>query len=293
MSDRWTQHNMDKCGVAWWKMDESSGNIIDSKGSNTGTNVKTTVITSPWYRCRNFNGSSYIRCNSQVIPLGAKSIRFKVKTTNNITSEQDVVLLFNSDGYGIGSDGIRITQNTDNKIYIAQTVDSSPIFKLASEKAINDGQWHDVLFTWDGTLNPNGVKLYIDNMMIPDATSSAISTSVKNASFPLHIGTRARATGPHDRNFIGQLDEIEIYNDVIDPIPKYYFIQTNDNKIWTYNTTWQDTGMVIGDLDYTNVSAKSNFETYGMFADENLSSQALQDLKDMGYTSYRVLMGKM
>ena len=291
MSDRWTQHNMDKCGVAWWKMDESSGNLVDSKGSNTGTNVGTTVITSPWYRGRNFNGSSYIRCDSQVIPLGAKSIRFKVKTTNNITSEQDVVLLFNSDGYGIGSDGIRITQNSDNKIYISQTVDSSPIFSLASKKTINDGQWHDVLFTWDGTLNPNGVKLYIDNMMIPDNTSSAVSTSVKNASFPLYIG--ARGSGQHDRNFIGQLDEIEIYNDVIDPIPKYYFIQTNDNKIWTYNTTWQDTGMVIGDLDYTNVSAKSNFETYGMFADENLSSQALQDLKEMGYTSYRVLMGKV
>lgn len=293
MSDRWTQHNMDKCGVAWWKMDESSGNLVDSKGSNTGTNVGTTVITSPWYRGRNFNGSSYILCDSQVIPLGAKSIRFKVKTTNNITSAQDVVLLFNSDGYGIGGNGIRITHYTGNKIYIAQMVDSSSIFSLVSEKTINDGQWHDVLFTWDGTLNPNGVKLYIDNMMIPDATSSAISTSVKNASFPLCIGARARAAGLHDRNFIGQLDEIEIYNDVIDPIPKYYFIQTNDNKIWTYNTTWQDTGMVIGDLDYTNISAKSNFETYGMFADENLSSQALQDLKDMGYTSYRVLMGKM
>lgn len=291
MSDRWIQHNMDKCGVAWWKMDESSGNLVDSKGSNTGTNVKTTVITSPWYRGRNFNGSSYIRCNSQVIPLTAKSIRFKVKTTNNVTSAQDVALLFNSDGYGLGSNGIRITHYAGNKISISQTVDSSPIFGLVSEKTINDGQWHDVLFTWDGTLNPNGVKLYIDNMMIPAATSSAISTSVKNASFPLCIG--GRASSPYDRNFIGQLDEIEIYNDVIDPIPKYYFIQTNDNKIWTYNTTWQDTGMVIGDLDYTNISAKSNFETYGMFADENLSSQALQDLKGMGYTSYRVLMGKM
>ena len=40
LSDRWTQHNMDKCGVAWWKMDESSGNLVDSKGSNTGTNVE-------------------------------------------------------------------------------------------------------------------------------------------------------------------------------------------------------------------------------------------------------------
>lgn len=289
MSDRWTQHNMDKCGVAWWKMDEESGNILDSKGAFIGTpyNLRYDGEEGVY-----FNGTnSYIRFNNPVIPIGKKSIYFKIKSDLK-PNGYNATIMGNTRGYG--AKGIRITLLSTGSIglYITKKgVDMKDvIIDLWGTKNICDGEWHNILITCTGDIDENGAKIYIDDMNIPNVQGTLKTKEIAVSDDNLEIGRRVYQK---DNYLNANIRDIQIYNEVIDPIPKYYFIQTNDNKIWTYNTTWQDTGMVIGDLDYTNVSAKSNFETYGMFADENLSSQALQDLKDMGYTSYRVLMGKM
>jgi len=286
LSDRWTQHNMDKCGVAWFKMNEASGKVLDSKGSFVGT---ATNVSYNQKEGMYFNGTnSYVAFSNKIIPRGKKSIYLEVKL---VDSNAWATILGNTRGYNYS--GFRIELIDDKiKIYITREGDSNTGIILGLKGTVNlrDGQWHKILFTCTGDTAPNGCKLYIDDMTTPNVQGSFKYLEKEKQTQNLQIGRRAYH---NDAYFKGFVRNIQIYNDVIDPISKYYFIQTNDNKIWTYNTTWQDTGMVIGDLDYTNVSAKSNFETYGMFADENLSSQALQDLKEMGYTSYRVLMGKM
>lgn len=286
MSDRWTQHNMDKCGVAWWKMDESSGNVLDSKGSFVGT---PTNVSYNQKEGMYFNGTnSRVVFSDKIIPMGKKSIYLEVKL---VDSNARATVLGNTRGYNYSGFRVEIL-NDYIKIYITKEGDSNTGVILGLTGTVNllDGQWHKILFTCTGDTTPNGCKLYIDDMTTPNVQGRFKYLEKEKQTQKLQIGRRAYH---NDAYFKGSIRNVQIYNDVIDPIPKYYLIQTNDNKIWTYNTTWQDTGMVIGDLNYTNVSAKSNFETYGMFADENLSSQALQDLKGMGYTNYRVLIGKM
>lgn len=51
-------------------------------------------------------------------------------------------------------------------VSIFNGVDATGSFQL-SFYGIDDSQWHDVLFTWDGTTNANGAKLYIDDMVNP------------------------------------------------------------------------------------------------------------------------------
>lgn len=62
----YTQYLMDKCGVAWFKMNESAGNLMDSKGSFVGVNNSTSVVSGFSGNGRSFNGtSSYISFPSE------------------------------------------------------------------------------------------------------------------------------------------------------------------------------------------------------------------------------------
>lgn len=292
MSDRWTQHNMDKCGVAWWKMDESSGNIIDSKNGFTGSAYNISRLEENNIRFVRFNGvNSYISFTQKILPIGKKTIIYHIRLYSGVPSGYQTIMT-QVDGGNYALNGIACyINNTSIGFSSVKGTSMQDNFTInAPVSLINDNNWHVVMFQMDNTTEDNGVRLYIDNLSIPVVSTQANEVSYGTPSYNLMMG-RANSSGRYYLKV--DLKNIQVYDDIIDPISKYYFIQTNDNKIWTYNTAWQDTGMVIGDLDYTNVSAKSNFETYGMFADEDLSSQALQDLKGMGYTSYRVLMGKM
>jgi hypothetical protein len=203
--------------VAWWKMDEASGNLVDS-GPNgyTGTATGTTVLTndsmpiivsdgSGGY-ARYFNGrSDRITFTSQVLPLGAKSIRFKIKPPNNNPSTTMVIL--ENGGINSGENGTSIWLDTDGKVWIWSAKGGGYRFSLSSNN-ICDGQWHDVLFTWDGTINTNGAKIYVDDMTTPKAQGTANATETTNAANNLTIGCRSAVPSYF---FNGDLKDIEIY----------------------------------------------------------------------------------
>ena len=52
-------------------------------------------------------------------------------------------------------------------------------FELTSPGTVNDGQWHLVAVTWDGTTAAGGVTLYVDGAAV--ATGTALSTSATSA----------------------------------------------------------------------------------------------------------------
>lgn len=149
---------------------------------------------------------------------GEKSIRFKFRkdasTLINGNTEPIISTLTRQDGNGFFM-GIGNFENKDNNgnIYAFIKLSSNKIFELQSPISICDGQWHDILFTWDGTTNANSVKLYIDNMTTPVAQTTANSIE-KNANDVQHIGFCS-----YEKNtkqyLIGDLDNIQIFNKVI------------------------------------------------------------------------------
>lgn len=72
----------------------------------------------------------------------------------------------------------------------------------------NDGQWHHVLATYDGTSNANGIKLYIDGGT--PFTGTASSTGIFSA-----VGsetTIGALTGGGSWQFEGNIDEVAVFD---------------------------------------------------------------------------------
>jgi len=71
----------------------------------------------------------------------------------------------------------------------------------------NDGQWHHLLGTFDGTTNANGLKLYVDGTLFQKtATSTGINSY---APMETTIGT---LTGGIGWRLEGNIDEVSIWN---------------------------------------------------------------------------------
>ncbi|WP_432662466.1 LamG-like jellyroll fold domain-containing protein [Wukongibacter baidiensis] len=196
--------------VSAWLLNEESGNIAnDIKGNHNGTYNGTTVIDGIHDKGRSFDGvDDYIQFDDPIIPIGAKTIRFKMKSTyldglsciisNSGTNESYGDLIF------ITNNGNVAWQNNKNLLGDAN-------FYVEGNKNVCDGEWHDVLLTWNGTTDSDTVKIYVDDMFTPDGTGTADVSETNKGDFNLTIG---QSIFPH---FKGELDEIEIYSEYYVP----------------------------------------------------------------------------
>ncbi|WP_454054127.1 Ig-like domain-containing protein [Clostridium sp. Marseille-Q7071] len=204
--------------IANYKLDEIDENTcIDTIGQYNGTYNGTISITEDNKTFRRFNGiSDYIQFNNPIIPVGKKSIKFKVRV-NDIPNKDMAVLnnaisdkqLIYGSWIGIDTEG-KVIWNIYNGDYNV----SSRLIRLASTRNICDGQWHTVLLTWDGTTNSNTAKMYIDDLNTPDISTTSKKTESNNLTSNLTIGKTSNKAYPYI--FKGDLDEIEIYNEVVD-----------------------------------------------------------------------------
>ena len=72
----------------------------------------------------------------------------------------------------------------------------------------NDGFWHHVMGTYDGTSGANGMKLYIDGVL--NAQGTATSTGIN--SFTSSEPTIGALTTGNGRFFIGEIDEVAVWD---------------------------------------------------------------------------------
>lgn len=199
--------------VANYKFDETTGTTCkDSTGKYNGTYNGTTTITDSNGTYRTFNGTSdYISFSNVVIPMGGKTIHFKIKIPTNNTSS--IQAIFNN-SETTAKYGLQIYYY-NKSICVASTYGNVTVnnFFIQGTKVINDNQWHDILFTWDGTTSSNAAKLYIDDLTNANVTGTALTTETVAPTYNLVIGAQANV---FNLKLNGSLDEIEIYNDVIE-----------------------------------------------------------------------------
>jgi len=81
---------------------------------------------------------------------------------------------------------------------------------ISSGVTPNDGQWHHLLATSDGTTNANGVKLYVDGILNVQATATSIGTKSTPTVIPT-IGS----TSNNSWFFEGNIDEVSIWDNVV------------------------------------------------------------------------------
>ncbi len=235
---------MDRCGVAWFKMDESSGNLIDSKGSFVGTNNGTTVVAGVNGKARSFNTSNnYISFNGPIIPIGKKSIRFKFKI-NNVPNNPMIIM--SNGGYEANIYGTTVYVRPSSFTFPGsiqfQVVEGTTIIGYAScEVNVCDGKWHDILFT----ANDDTINVYLDDMVNPINSRKFTKKETVQPSRNLFLGRYPRGDSP----YIGLLDEVEIYGDRISLIPdKTLILHSGTYKY--YSSSWLSIGSIATEQDY-------------------------------------------
>src|SRR5690606_4395438 len=92
----------------------------------------------------NFNGTSqYIQYSNTVIPIGEKTIKFKIKTSSNSYSH-----IFSNSGASSTTSGLLIMLNVVGEIECQLRLGGSTFaWKQLRSNKISDNKWHDVMVT--------------------------------------------------------------------------------------------------------------------------------------------------
>lgn len=198
----------------YFTFDEASGNVTDSKGTAVGT-------VSGATRVQGWNGEGYalrfnavantVVFNSMIVNPNNFTIRFKIYLSSLVRGRV-LNTLTTSTPMGIALD---LTENGVLNFYYYNT-NTSYCHLLAPFLQTNT--WNDITISVDDI---NKVcKLYVNEQMV-DKTSKIISFT-GGANFTIG-GSKLGVNG-----FLGQIDNLEIYNDVIEPHNKLINLSYTD-----------------------------------------------------------------
>lgn len=132
----------------------------------------------------------------------AFSVEFFVK----FTSTSLMVVVSKSDS---SNRGWLVYANSGGIAFASATAAGASLWNFSTGAGtVNDGEWHHIVCTWDGTTGANGVKIYKDGVVAAQATAAA-GTPGTNAKF-FAIGTYDTLTTLF---FNGTIDEVALYQD--------------------------------------------------------------------------------
>jgi len=221
----WVEPNL----ISWWEFDEGSGNVAyDSTGKNDGS-----VYEANWTSGRiggavDFDGiDDYISVSDDdsLDISGEITISAWVKLNDNVSNQTVVGKVSNGGGYYGGGYDL---------VFSSGTGYSDATFRLVFKKA--DGTagtasgnygtntnwdrvvstknnwkmdiWYHIAGTWDGTTNPESMRIYING--VPNATYTANQEEMLTNIHSLQIG-RTLYTSPLN-HFNGVIDDVRIYD---------------------------------------------------------------------------------
>ena len=149
----------------------------------------------------NFDASDYIS-TAHISISGAFTASAWVNTTDTSTYAN----IFSSDEAPI-SGSIRNWQfiRWNNKVRLILRNSSGSSILDINGGTINDGIWHNIVVSWDGTTGTNGAKIYVDNVL--EAQGTASSTALRNDTASMIMGGSSATW-----DLIGKLSNVSIFD---------------------------------------------------------------------------------
>ncbi len=201
--------------IGYWSLDSTAdGTVHDGSGlGNDGLVYGTTSAEGKFGIALSFDGDDTVSMGD-VLDFDSTdswTISAWVKTTNSGHGAVVSKIGNGHKGYdmfvfgkGYGADGkvaVHIVHD-----WTAQAI---AIRKL-SDIAIDDGEWHNITYTYDGSLTADGVNIYIDGVLHNAEDSiDELTGPITNAS-PFRIGSRDGMNFFH-----GEIDEVRVYSSVL------------------------------------------------------------------------------
>jgi hypothetical protein len=113
-----------------------------------------------------------------------------------------------------GTPGYQILCGTNNKLvfFLVNTYPTNAI-EVETDGVYNDGFWHHLTVTYDGSEAASGVTIYVDGIEVARTTNYDTLSATTVTSANLRFGGRDAG----DIWFQGNLDEIEVYNRELSP----------------------------------------------------------------------------
>lgn len=190
--------------IAYWKLDDSGSTAEDAHSTNDGTISAgvTTGETGVIVDAFDFNGSSSnVSFGTACRPTAGLSISLWFNIAD-ITSGGDQWFIGNG-VYSTNWCGYWVSINTTGNINFRLGTNTATLLDKTYESGLDDGSWHHVACTWDGT----NAYIYVDNVK---STATAYSTDIVYVTAcTLRMGSNAYADGTF---YGGLLDEVAIYN---------------------------------------------------------------------------------
>jgi len=200
--------------IAYWPLD---GNANDLTGNGYDALAGPRVVFDQGYTGQSayFDGTdyqSYLECSNSAgmhLSQGA-TVSAWIKSSRLEDPYASVVAK--------GVQAWRLIRNNEaGSISFHFNAASGGEYQANGGTAVIDGQWHHLAGVYDG----HSVRLYVDGYL--DASSPA--GPVKTTGDPVYIGSRVNNT--HNRNWIGHIDEVRIYNAALSEANILYLAQSN------------------------------------------------------------------
>ncbi len=201
--------------VLYLKFNENSwaGNaneVLDCAGTNHGKSVNgATTTTGKFKRAGSFSGGENVEI-ANTAPFDfevtdAFSFSAWVNTTYSAGHHDILAKYVAPRGY------LFSLVNGRNLSADIVAAGASTMIKKTDDRILNDGKWHHVVMTYDGSSDHSGMKLYVDGTQSAGVTSSGnglIDSDVISNGTKLLIGNRSDGGLP----FHGKIDEVAIFS---------------------------------------------------------------------------------
>lgn len=189
--------------VSYWKLNESSGNAVDSVGSNTGTSTGVTYSTGKINNGAVYNGSAFHTLTPSLLPTGNSSFTHSiwVKITTAPGIGVPYAFIYNGNTTSKASVSLQYVNSGGTTILYGGAFAAN----ISYNTTLTTDTWYHVAQTYDGTTN----LLYLNGTQVASGALSSLTVGTNNAYLGQDIGGSSK--------LIGMLDETGVWSRALSP----------------------------------------------------------------------------
>jgi len=242
-------------GTALYQFEDNTNDSCTSGPYNLTAVGSPTYVTGKFSKAISFNGTSQgATSSSAVIPTPASTISLWYNGNGTALTEFYILGV----GVGSGNYGLNISYYDDGSgaHFYGGVVDNGSYQGVGTGDTIVDAnEWYHIALTWDGSTNPNSMKLYLNGTLETEITPTITAASITYS--PFGIG-KLNHTGGSPSYAPGFVDQVRIYASVLTP-QDIYDLWQKENSTQTYfaDTPTAGTDTLVfkegsGDISFTN-----------------------------------------